>query len=534
MIFLTLLSLLVFENSYAAIEDSLTEKYNLEKSITERIEQSLKPRIEKGYFDVSVDVRLAPARHASTGKDYNAIQSVKITLGISDKVNPSYRMALEDWIKKWSESSFGAKGEAEIVVRGSEDASLSEKNQPKENWLSILVKMQNLLGMIFLGVILAAMRFVSFKTKSTAGNLPVEASQLPVVVDTMSEVKKIAVSSEVSINRADDEGHLQTLRLKIAMLVPNALERTEGLINKWSQSVNPQYIKIAALMDALTESWRFSAEKSKTASPSLPPACLSVLPDALFNLQNLKYEEKLFLYKEIYADLISENVLDIHAEELSFLNELTDSQVTSLMEVLTETEKVTVFMQMSSEMKYRYLAGLPQGQVDTLLEQSLSMEPISYKDIRKKIQDWQSAVLLGGQDAHKNHMRLAKLRESVSQLSIEDEATWLFRAYQKHRDSIHKIHPDLNQIGLIPFWPHEKIQKLCMSTKSRDLAAAIEKIPFLKEPFLRACGDTTRNEILKASLNFTEDSLAKSMESFITTFNEFSSKGSPESVKRVS
>ncbi|MGE5087255.1 MAG: hypothetical protein ACM3MG_13195, partial [Bacillota bacterium] len=162
----------------------LDEKFHLEKSISERLEQTLKTRLEKDYFDITVEAHLKRKAlnlkvrdHATTDNNSEELQkwysnqvrslsrqmanadgidaarpfeleSLVVTLGLSDRVDAAYREELKGWLQKWVTTSFGTKAEAVVLVRPS---NIIQRNDSSQG--SGLSRYQNLLGMIFLGLV---------------------------------------------------------------------------------------------------------------------------------------------------------------------------------------------------------------------------------------------------------------------------------------------------------------------------------------------------------------------------------------------
>jgi hypothetical protein len=95
--------------------DELDEKFHLEKTISDRLEQTLKTRLEKKYFDITVEAQVKRKANANVppvvkskngrlnsdeaqnwyAKEMNSrpfeLDSVMITLTLADEVNPLYR-----------------------------------------------------------------------------------------------------------------------------------------------------------------------------------------------------------------------------------------------------------------------------------------------------------------------------------------------------------------------------------------------------------------------------------------------------------
>lgn len=524
----------------------LDEKFHLEKAISERLEQTLKTRLEKDYFDITVEARLKRKGinvkirdHASTdistedlSKWYSnqmrslsrqianadgidaarpfELESLVVTLGLSDRVDAKYREELKGWLQNWVTTSFGTKAESVVLTRPS---NIAQKNDLSP--ASGLSRYQNLLGMIFLGVVFAGAFFFQPRRRATNTTPTIMVTEpTPVVANT---------TPALSVEENEHKELIRSLKNKIAWISTGMRAQVDQLIVKWSDSTDQNYLKIAAYLEALAEGGISLNETSRAPVPVLPQHVHAALPKALSHLQDLEAAITLSLYQEIYSEILSGGNLLIETRhpEFDFLRSLTNEELINVFNSGNESFKVALLTRIPSEQRRRFSELLPQEELRRILNYSLVVQEITQDELKEKLEQWQMAKGLQKNPPVDVKMKFTRLREVSSVLSRLEETLWV-----KHLIS---IHPELKDsfmaegphMAFMTEWSPDTFRKFCLSTKTRELAAAAKCLPFLETQILATCGEITRKEI-QAEMKSLEDArLHQYFDQFTSSFDAF-------------
>lgn len=493
------------------------EKFRLEKAISERLEQTLKTRLEKQYFDITVEVQLGVARHITNGETLDPgktieLDTVSITLGLSDRVQEAYREDLKIWLQKWAKTSFAEKGSINLVVRPSNIAKRMPSSLSSGFDLS---KYQNLIGLIFLGVIFSfAFIHQFFRNRAR------DAQEMPpkrVALTTTSGLQQDLLPPVVEAKTL-----LESLKTKIVLIAPGLQHQIEFMVQKWSYGETQNYMKIVALLEALAERGPSLNRESKASIPSLPPHMHAQLAKGLSELQILNPESQISLYQEIYTELLIGSPLAIESidPELKFLESLSNDEFSSLLGSLDDSYKVALLNHLTSEQRRQFSELVSSEEFTRILNHTLICEEPTETEFKEKIQHWKK---------HKSHisrsdlhLRLAKLQEVLSSFSRLDGAKWLYQLALKHPEIKKPIQEEGPHLAFIGDWPSETLRKFCQSTKTRELAAAAKCLPFLSSTLLGGCGEVTRMAVETEMLKLDDpQKLLQSFEHFVISFDTF-------------
>ncbi|MBO9668830.1 MAG: hypothetical protein J7501_18675, partial [Bdellovibrio sp.] len=392
----------------------LDEKFHLEKAISERLEQTLKTRLEKDYFDITVEARLkrkgvnvkvrdhvsaeassediqkwyssqmrnlsrqmASAEGIDTARPFE-LESLTVTLGLSDKVETPYREELKTWLTKWVEAGFGSKGEAVVLVRPSNIVQ-RDLNQP-----SGLSRYQNLLGMMFMGLVFAGVYLMQSRRNRA---VPLATSAVVAV-----EPQVIQTTPAVTLlpDDAEQKEMIRTLKNKIAWVSPGVKNQIDGLISKWCDSDQPSYLKIAAFLEALAEGGASLNEGARVTVPTIPADAQAALPKALTHLQELEVSATLSLYQEIYSELLSGGSLALKAppSEFDFLRTLSDEEMLNIFNSGNQSFKISLLTRLPETQRRRYSELITPEELRNLLNYSLICQELSDEELKGMLEQW--------------------------------------------------------------------------------------------------------------------------------------------------
>lgn len=514
--------------------NELDEKFHLEKSITEKLEQTLKTRLEKNYFEITVEATL---HHKSTtvGKKHledmktsdnlqnwynneinqatkqNArpfeLESVVITLGLSDQVDLKYRENLKIWLQSWVQASFGSRGEAQVIIRPSDVLTKTNKTlSVEDSKFNGVGKFQNLLGMLFLGCAFLLGRLLQGRTRKKS------------VSYTTPGVEATGIDSDELMQKES----IRSLKSKIAWISPGIKRQIEVLIASWSDKESQSYLKIAAYLEALAEGGASMPEGSKTHLPILPAHVHLSIPKALANLQELETFVQLSLYQEIYSEMLAGELVEREPRhhDFEFLQTWSETNLREAFAFLPEPCQVTLLTRLPPSLRRLYSQIADPAKLRSILNYSLTHREASDQELLRELHTWQK-----GQEQNTSApdfaFKIAKLREVWSVFSRADEAFWLHQVALTHpemKDSLACVSTNLAFFG---DWSSESIRKFCLLSKSRELAAAGRFLPFLVTPILNACGETTRKEIQLEMENLTEPKLSQNFDKFVAAFDHY-------------
>lgn len=552
-VFSLVLTLFVFPLSSVAqnMVTDLDEKFRLEKAISERLEQALKTRLEKQYFDITVEVQLSRknpslqmggkargetpdelqrwynnqlrnlSRHISSGEGLDMarpfeLDSVSITLGLSDRVQENYREDLRIWLQKWVATSFGEKGSIALVVRPSN--IIAKKSSPPTTQKFDIGRYQNLIGLMFLGLVFGfAFLLQIFRNKPSKtqghGLSPLPSAALP-ATGTLPPPPPPALP--------DARALAESCKNKIVMIAPGLQSQIELMVQKWSYGEHQNYLKIVALLEALAEKGPSLNRESKSSIPALPPHMHAQLAKGLAELQMLQPEHLLALYQEIYTEMLIGSPLAVESvdPEYKFLEHLDNEAFLNLLSFLDDDYKVALLNHLTSEQRRQYSDLVSREEFARILNHSMTCEEPAEKDFKEKISQWKKVShSLRGVDLH---LKLAKLREILSAFSRLEGAIWLHQLSVQHPQIKKLIQEDGPQIAFLADWSPETLRKFCQSTKTRELAAAAKCLPFLSSTLLSGCGEVTRMAVETEMLKLMDpQKIVQAFDAFVESFDNF-------------
>lgn len=517
----------------------LDEKFHLEKSISERLEQTLKTRLEKKYFDITVEAKLKRKTSAVSGRSRQApsdisnseeiqkwysgeinqisrqmknagadsarpfeLDSLVVTLGLSDQVNAKYNEDLRLWLQQWVQSSFGSKGEAQVITRPSNIITpLTEEPHGPWRWNDI-GRFQNLLGMLFLGVAFFLGKFFQSRSKEMPPKL---------------------VSPVADADDGEQKELLRNLKIKIAMVSPAIKNHMNDLITQWCDKESQSYLKVAALFEALGEGGSALTAMGSFTMPSLPTQAHLYLPKALANLQELELSLQVSLYQEIYRDLLTGEPIDKEPRHIDFefISGWSEDELKEVFATLSEPCQVSLLARLPQAMRRRYSQIADPEHLRHILQCSLIKREATDEELLRELQTWQNkkqGPLLSDSNMA---LKLSKLREVWSVFSTVEESLWMHQVATLYPEAKEILSRDSAPLAFLPDWSAETIRRLCLATKSRELAAAAKCLPFLAPSLLQVCGETQRLEIQKEMELLKEPRLNQIFEEFIITYESF-------------
>ncbi|MDG0817696.1 hypothetical protein [Bdellovibrio svalbardensis] len=512
----------------------LDEKFHLEKSISERLEQTLKTRLEKSYFDITVEAKLQRKSLPTFKKRFDSantaeevqrwyaselnqasrqnnrpfeLESLVVTLGLSDQVDPKYQADLKEWLKNWVHSSFGAQGQSQVLIRPSNIINKNNHNQTDENsskWSGIS-RYQNLLGMMFLGCAFVLVWHLQGRKRVRTDERSLES--LPAQTDPNEAIQKELI---------------RTLKTKIAWISPGIQRQIETLVASWTDKENPSYLKMAAYLEALAEGSASMPEASKVQAPFLPAHAHLSLPKALANLQELDTFMQVNLYQEIYSELLVGQLIEREPRhvDFEFIQDWNDKDLLEAFDFLSEPCKVALLVHLPQTMRRRFAQISEPGMLRQILDKSLLYPNVTDAQLLNELESWKQRKI-GSVSNAEFALKIAKFREVWSVFSRQDEAMWMHQVVLNHPEMRQVLAREGTHLAFLSYWSSDSIRKFCLSTKSRELAAAAKLLPFLAPAILNACGEGTRNEIQQEMAQLSEPKLSQSFERFIANFDQF-------------
>lgn len=498
----------------------LDEKFRLEKVISERLEHTLQTRLEKDYFDVSVEVKIRPLPtrglaniETESNRPYET-ESVTITLGLSDQVKNSYKESLRVWLSKWTQTSFGEKGSFNVVVRASNKA---EKVIPQVKTSEFdISRYQNLIGLLFVGLVFGASFLYQFaRHRKASTSLPQGLSEQPLLTVSNS-------ASETTPLQGNAQSILDSVKTKIALLTPSLPAQVEHMVQKWSYGETENHIKLIAFIEALAEKSSSLNRDNKSSIPTLAPHMHAKLAHGLIEFQNYDPHYQLSLYQEIYTELLLGSPLAIEsmAQEYRFIEQLADTDFQNLIAFLDDTYKVALLNHLTNDQRRQFCALVGEQEFSRLLNHSLNCKEPSETEFNEKINEWHKDQ----KDNFDSHLEIkfAKIEEIISSFSRLEEARFLHQLVQTQPEILPYMQRQRPQIAFMAHWSSAALKKFCHSNKTRELAAAAVSLPFLHELLLKNCGPSTRIALELEILNLTDPTkIKKSFEDFVNSFDLF-------------
>lgn len=535
--------------------EMLDEKFQLEKTISDRLEQILKTRLDKKHFDVTVEAKikrktpLLPnaanfgsktsnqlAIEAMQGwytKELNSrpfeLDSVTITLSLADIVNPKYREDLNTWLQFWVKANFESKGEALVISRPS-DVLIIKESESATSWSKIswenIERYQNLFGMLLLGFFYAASHFFKSRPNNSANSASVAAPQNMPVVQVLPAEHTVSAVPQLYQRQADEskiEERIRQLKAKIAWVSPNLKKQINSLIMLWAENETGSYIKIAAYIEALAESSTSLPRDSAASMPKLPDNARLHLPKALTELQQMTTTDILNLYQEIYMDLLAKDLTDHEPRHIGFefLTSLNTRELQSVFDSLSEPFQILLLTRLPKAVRMRYTQTTDLNKLRQTLNKSLTCEDPTDQQLLLELQAWQNKQAMIANSSSDLVFKIAKLRETWSEISRLEETLWIHQVTASHPEMKERLMQEEHHLCFITEWSTEKIRKFCLQIKTGDLAAAMICLPFLSDKIMNACGEQTRKEIQAEMQGLSEPKLSARFERFVNAFDSY-------------
>lgn len=540
---LVLLFTLIPQNDAQGSVNDFEEKFRLEKNIAERLEQVLKTRLDKAYFDVTVEATIKNSEHLNNhnkvvykangekdilqtwmlkelGDNRNNLDvvSLKITLGLSDQVQAKYREDLRLWLKDWTTSIFGPIATSDILVR---PTNIIEKASPSENlWSKLFTGIgafQNLIGMLFLG----GMFFVVY--------LKSRPSEVKNVTLTKKEIVALPLAEHIQeipqiLHQDKDLEFLKTLRSRVGLAGKTMGTQVEYLISRWATKEHENFLKIVAMLEALAESGAAMITFQSQTLPTLSQEAGASLSKAFIELHGMSSAKQIELLEDIYTELVAGNLIRIGAKHsaFEFLDHLDGPQLKEIFTQLTSPYQVSLLMKMSDNAKYKLSVAVEPDFMKKLLEASFQFVQVSDQELAQVLKDI-GAITLGSEMLASDlvEQKIQRLRDVWAGFSRKEEALWMYQFVKRNPDMKKYFEHEKMHLAFLADWASEDLRRLSLKTKTTELAAAIKSLPHLNQAILSVCGDQMRNDIINCMAGLEEPRLSKHFENFTQSFDAY-------------
>ncbi|MFN3455072.1 MAG: hypothetical protein ACK41T_08955 [Pseudobdellovibrio sp.] len=560
---LFLIFIILITSSFSFAQKAITElneKIRLEKEIKQHLNEILQSRIANEDYNIEIDVKLMYLskdlidrehienninRQAhnklnliisnSTGEEipYD-IESVDINLQLSDKVSSEYKANLSNWLNTWTKSYFNSKGKAQISVleQKIEQKVVKEKETP----LSILYKLQNLIGMIILGSIFLLIWFINKKDKSTPLNVQMPQSSIvpemtPVIpkkpMIEINEVQNTEATPQIENRASIRENDVAHLQLKVALIAQGMPEQTRSLLSYWLSDDSNDYMKVAAFVEA----WALFNSKNNTNNQNkeniffpIPPHLHQHFQQAVNQFVSLSSNIKCNVYQEIYTSLMSESFTErkVSHFQYDFIRDLHDSYFRELFNYLSLESRITFLMKAPRPLIKRLTKITSSQQIVEILKISPTTQEASESELFNQFQSWKEFHSLNQKSNVSTQSKMSQLGDVVNTLPRIEKAILINQIAQNHpelnEDSDMVLQDHLNSIIKLP---PEQIRKFCLKSKTRDLAAAIIAIPFLEKPLTSVCTESMKKDIEYEVLHLNPEKQKEALESFLSEYDNF-------------
>lgn len=534
-------------NVYGAV-NNFDEKFEIEKAIAERLEQALKTRLDKAYFDITVDAQIKTtntesSQNSNTKVVYKAngekdilqtwllkeisqkrkaveVESIKITLGLSDKVRAEYREDLGKWLNNWTVAVLGSSASSEILVR---PTNVLNNDPNSEDVVSkvftILGTFQNLIGMIFLGGIFL-MAF--FKSRPNEIKKPVQTNQTNEII-TLNATEQIQNISRVEYQTKDQE-FLKTLKIRVGVVGKTMSTQVEYLINRWATKENEDLLKIVTLLEALAESGSALENLQAQSLPILSKEASASLSKAFTDLHNMPIDRRIVLLEEIYTELVAGNLVRLTSNQpaFEFLEIFEPAKLVEIFSHLRGPYQVSLLAKMSDGAKRNFINIVGSDFINKLFEASLETHHISDEDLLE-------AIKKSGANTRKEKIwksdfteqSVQKVRQLWAGISRKDETLWLYQFMNKNPEMKRHFENEKNHLAFLGEWSTHDLRKFALKTQTNELAAAIKSLPHLSQPILNVCGIKMRDDVVKFIETLEEPKLSEYFESFTATYDDY-------------
>jgi hypothetical protein len=540
--------------------EEFDEKFHIEKTIAERLEQTLKTRLDKKYFDITVEAKinrknkiiLQTGQKAKTDeqliieamqsryvKELNLrpfdLVSVDVTLSLAEDVNPKYRDDLNTWLQNWVKVNFNSIGVATVTTRPSDIFAVKEAapvTNIKKNYWEKVERFQNLVGLIILGFFYAFGHFFMTRSKEksavqstapTQKSQPIQigpVDQLETSVPQLYQPQKLYQPQTDSIKA---EENIRKIKYKIAWLSTNLKKQVSSLVMLWLETESNSYLKIAAFVEALADSNNLAIRDSNMTIPKLPEDSQLYLPKALVELEQMNSIDRLNLYQEIYIDLVSKDLSDHeHIQPgFEFLANLTDIELQSVFDFIPENFQIRLLTSLPKSVRVRYVQTTDLNKLRHILNKSLTIVDPTEQQLLNELQAWQNKKNNYENSKSELISKIAKLRETCSEISRLEETLWVHQVTAAHPEMKEHLVQEKHHLCFITDWPIEKIRKFCLQTTTSDLASAMICMPFIFDKIMSVCGEQTKKELQVEMNALSEPKLSARFERFVNAFDSF-------------
>lgn len=526
--------------------DNFDEKFQIEKKISERLEQVLKTRLDKAYFDITVEVVLNEGAniHSQNIRDkivYKAngekdllqtlllheliknknnleIETLKVTLGLSDKVQPAYREELKKWLSAWTQSSLGKSASSEVLVR---PTNIIDKDSQSENFISSffagLGAFQNLIGMLFLGSIFLVTYFKRRPIEGVASSPP-----SPQIIN-VNQTERIAEVEQIDYQPKDQQ-LLKTLKNRVGVVGKTMTEQVEYLIGRWATKDNEDILKIVALLEALAEAGVTTSNLQIETLPALSKEASASLSHVFSRLHKMPSDDLIKIYEEIYTELVAGNLIRLSLKQSSFefLDKMESSDLKEIFSQLSGPYQITLLSKMSDDAKYNFSNSVDPDFFKNLLEASFEFHHISDQDLLGALE--KIGVKINQPPTLASDLveqKIQRLRQLWAGFSRKEEALWMYHFVKRNPEMKKYFEQDFNHLAFLGDWPYEELRKFCLQIRSVELAAAIKSLPHLSQPVLSVCGEQMRAEVIHWLNQMDDPRILRNFESFAVNFDDY-------------
>jgi hypothetical protein len=536
--------------------EELDEKFHIEKTIAERLEQTLKTRLDKKHFDITVEAKLSrknkitlPSSQSYRAKTeeqltVEAIQSryakelnlrpfeltsVSITLSLAEVVNPKYRDDLNTWLQQWVRANFDSKGEAIVTTRPADVFAIKEATpvtKVNKNYWEKVEKFQNLVGLLILGLFYLIGHYFMSRSiqknavQATAPIQKLQPIQITPVDQIATSVPQLYQSQSENIKIEDN---IRKIKLKIAWVSTNLNKQVNALVMFWLESDSNSYLKIAAFIEAIAESNTLATRDSSVTIPKLPEDSQLYLPKALIELQQMKSIDVFNLYQEIYVDLISKDLSDhepIRAG-FEFLTSLSTLELQSVFDSIPESYQIRLLTSLPKSVRVRFTQTTDLNKLRLILNKSLTTEDPTDQQLLIELQAWKNKQAIYEDSKSDLISKISKLRETCSEISRLEETLWVHQVTIDYPELKERLMQEKHHLCFITDWPVEKIRKFCLQTTTSDLASAMICLPFIFDKIMSVCGEQTKRELQVEINGLSEPKVSARFERFVNAFDNF-------------
>ncbi len=530
-------------NSNASI-NNLDEKFQMEKAISEKLEQVLKTRLDKSYFDITVIAQVKTSntklqQTINSGTVYKSngevdlvqtwllkeigqkkkpieFESFKITLGLSDKVRADYREDLGKWLNNWTAVALGPSASTEILVRPTNVLNEPSSEELPSKIFTVMGTFQNLIGMLFLGIVFL-FAFVRSRPQEKKALAPTKDF---ISVDAGEKTKQLSKPD----SEFETLDFLKTLKTRVAVAGKTMSSQVEHLLNRWATKEHENLLKVVALLEVLAENGSALENLHAEALPVLSNNASTSLSKAFTELQNLSVPSRIELLEEIYAELVTGNLIRLSSSQppFEFIEIFEPPKLKEIFSLLPSPHQVSLFAKMSESARLKFFNSVGPDFINKIFEASLQTHHVSdeelLEELKKSGANTKKEILWKSDFTEQS---LKKVRQVWASLSRKDETLWLYRFVSKNPEMKKYFDNEKYHLAFLTFWPPQELRKFYMQVVTNELAAAIKFLPHLNEPILNTCGVQMRTEISDCMATLEEPKLSQYFEGFTAAYDAY-------------